>query len=149
MIKGVRLIATGIALTHKMRVNKVALINEEINAIAETLRSSSDVDGMPHSGSVTDPVSAKAIKIEALENVRAIEQERINAVEWAEQCLYDRTDPVEFDRLVGLVWALLSGDEMEVDKYIDREDKVALNGAQRVKTRFLNDIANYLRLTDY
>lgn len=149
MDKGVRLIATGLALTYKKRKAKIDLINAHIDSIRDAIRSSSDVDGMPHSGTVTDPVSAKAVKIEALEAIRDEEQARVNAVEWAEQAIRDRSDDDEADALLELLWTYLQSNREVVDKYIDEHAFASLYVAKSLKTRFLNDIASYLHLNDY
>ena len=114
-----------------------------------SIRSSSDVDGMPHAGVVTDPVSQRVVRIEALTEVRDIEQERVNAVEWAEQCVRDRNSEEGAAMQLEAIWTVLTQDKQTVDKYIEEHPIFASGGAQRLKTRFLMDMAVYLRLTDY
>lgn len=141
---GLKLIAKGIALTHQDRLKLIENWNDLMDSYADGIRSSSDVDGMPHGNVVTDPVSSRAIKIESLAIERDREQDRVNAVEWAMQYATDLYAEEDAKSLREAVFMYLKGDRDEAIRMVASNTTVPIYGFNRVRGVFLEQIIKYL-----
>jgi len=143
MVNGLKMIAIGIALSNEARKDKVKLLNESIEAIAESIRSSSDVDGMPHGTGITDPVSSKAIRMERIELERDAEMECIAAVEWAGQYIRDMFREEDGDLLIQALYMSLNRKRDEAYKLL-KDTQIKPSSFNHAKSTYLNQILYYL-----
>jgi len=97
---GLKIIAKGLCLSNESRKDKIKRLNTVIDSMADSIRSASDNDGMPHATTVGDPIGSKLEKIERLEKKRDEEPNRVNAIEWAEQYLHDNFPEDQADALI-------------------------------------------------
>ena len=141
---GLKLIAIGIALSNEDRKRKVKLLNDSIDSFADSIRSTSDLDGMPHGTKVGDPVSAKVAKMEKLEIERDIEQERINAVEWAMQNATDLVPEEEASTLEKAIMMSIRNKKGGALTLID-ESTIKPATYYTARTTFLSGILRYLQ----
>lgn len=139
----IRNIAIGIILTDGERRDRVARINDEINEMYSSIRSSSDNDGLPHGTTVGNPVASLAVQAERLGRVRDIEQERINAVEWARQCVRDTYS--NGDEVIKAVLMFLSNRKDEALNLIE-DIGMPFGTFTSVRSSFINNVLKYLYL---
>lgn len=142
---GYKLIALGIAITHKERMEHIAELNEYIEQIASAIRSSSDADGMPHAQNVSDPVSSRAVRMEMVAEERDREQERVNAVEWAKEYVSGFYSDENAPIICEAIMIFISGDR---DKALAMVDATGVTqfSFHKSKSVFLRQILKYLRI---
>lgn len=141
---GLTLIAIGIALTHEARLRTVAELNQSIDAFADTLKSSTDNDGMPHGSGTSDSTANRVMRIEALERRRNIEQERIDAVEWAMKYVMDIYSDEDANHLKEAIFTFLKGNKDEALEIIECRTDIKTKAFYQAKKNFLIQILKYL-----
>ena len=146
MKDGYKLIAVGIVLTHNERIKRVEELNAIIDSFASAIHSSSDLDGMPHSTTVGDPVGVRAEQIEKIQRERDTEQERINAVEWAVQCISDCYDEEFVPAIMAALMTSFAGNNDKALNIITANTPIGVHNFYRAKRNFMQQINKYLYL---
>lgn len=144
---GLKLIAIGLALSYDDRKKKISIMNDMIDSCADSIRSSSDLDGMPHGTTVGDPVSARLQKIEKIEEERDMEQKRVDAVDWAMECALDLVDEEVALQLQNAIMLACMGRKYTNQALLIVEEADIQQGTfYRAKSIFISQILRYLRL---
>lgn len=143
---GMNLIARGIALAYDDLKRDIELLNESIDNCATSIRSSADLDGLPHSTSVGDPVGQRSVRIEYLEEERDAKQELVNAVDWAMQYISDRYSPEEAPFIKQAITTYLKRMQNDAMRIIDEKTSLSRPGFYSAKSVFLSQILQYLHL---
>lgn len=144
---GLKLIAIGLAKSTKDRQANVDRQNDLIDSLADAIRSSSNTDGQPGGvGGTSDPIGAKAIKIESIERGRDMEQERLNAVAWAEKSVRDLFKEEDGDGLIEAIYAYLDNRRQDAVAIIENQTSLTISNFHYAKKKFLTQILLYLNL---
>lgn len=145
MRDGRKMIAIGLVLTYKDRQAKVAALNDLIDSCTDSIRSSGDLDGMPHVQGVSDPIAKRLEKIEKLEAERDRQQERLDAVDWAKRYVSDFYKDEYAPLVIKAILTSFNGNDDAARAMLDGAD-VSLRSFRRAKGIFINQICKYLKI---
>lgn len=143
---GQKLIAIGIVLSNEERMEKVKAINDEINALVDGIRSSGDIDGMPHGTSVGDSVGSRLEKKEKLETQRDFLQSFVSAVEWAYQYVSDYVSDEDAPHLRNAIYLYIHKKKNQAQQVIRTNTYISPSAFYRLRSMFLTQILEYLNL---
>lgn len=140
-----RNIAIALVLTYQDRKDRIAVLNNLIDAKASAYRSPADVDGSPHSSGAGDPVGAAVIGMEAIKRQRNAEQVRVDAVEWGLRyvCDYQKEEDEPAVRRALLAYF---DDKDTAQAIIDTETQISPQRFNAMRRNFLHQILKYLHL---
>ena len=143
MQNGMKLIAIGLALSYEDRKQRITMLNDSIDAITDAIRSSSNVDGLPRGTGVTDPVTNRLIRVQAIEAERDAEQDRVNAVDWAEEYVRAIFKEEDGDKLMAALELYLQKKKKEAHILLS-ETSITESSFHYARQTYMNQILHYL-----
>ena len=137
-------IAVGIVKTHDERVKRLNILNQTIDDYADTIRSSGNLDSMPHKTGHSCPVEERMVKIEEAEEIRDAWQEHVSAVEFAKQSIEENFEGEMGTIIADCAMQYLSGNHNDALYEYEEACDLPLATLMNARTQIITAIVKYL-----
>lgn len=138
-------IVTGIIKTHEERVKKLEALNYAIDAYADTIRSSGNMDAMPHKTGYSNPVEERFEKMVDAEDYRDVWQNLVNAVEFACQSVRENYEEGIGNLIVECTLMYITGKCDDAVYRFQAKSDLPMSTLNNARINIINTVVRYLR----